>query len=120
LLNLNGAQRSYLEDLLQTSSIDLCSSGLCSVLLHSANLDPKDLLTASLILLGTCIEHEEASVSLSSVKKSVMREAVDTFTLCSNVLGGQFLGFEEPGSEATTEDSVLLENLSPPEEPNRT
>jgi len=117
-LNIN--QTKFLEELLQTSSIETLSTGLCSVLLHSAGLDPKELLTASLIYLGLSIEHTDSLDSLLSVKKSVIEEAVATYIHCSNVLTETILNSETPGSEVMVEDGAILEGLFPPEGPNPT
>lgn len=118
--NLNGNQTKYLETLLQTSSIETLSTGLCSVLLHSGGLASDELLTASLIYLALSIEPLEGTGTLSSVKKSAIAEAVGTFTHLSNALRGLYSTLDEDGNEVMVEDGAVLDGLFPPEAPSLT
>ncbi len=118
--NLNETQKKYLETLLQTSSIETLSTGICSVLLHSHGLGPDELLTVSLIYLGLCIDNEEAESKLSLLKKSDMQEAVDTYIALLNVLRGMCSLSDAGGQNPLVADGAVSEGLFPPEAPSPT
>lgn len=119
-MELTQAQTTYLEQLLQTSSIETLSTGLASALLHLSGLGIEEVLTLSLICCATCAESADALSELLSQKKLDTREAAATCTLFVNILVGQATTWENDGNVAQVEDGPVLEGLFPPEEPNPT
>jgi len=117
---LNRAQTKYLEELLQTSSIETLSSGLASVLLHLSELEIEEVLTLSLICCATCVESEDDLSELLLQKKLDLRATGGICMRFANILIGAVSTLPTDGNGEEVEDSPLLANISLPVEPMHT
>lgn len=110
---MNTQQVAYLENLLQTSSLEMLSSGILSALLHLHENDPRDLLSLSLICSGLWHDHPDAISALLSLKKSEILEAADTYMLLSNTLAEHAGSLKPTGSENLEPELPLFDNMTP-------
>ncbi len=120
MLNLNQAQTTYLEQLLQTSSIETLSAGLASVLLHLHDLETEEALTVALICCATCVENEAALSEHLLQKRLGDQATADICMRFASILAGAVSNSAIDGRVDQVEDSPLLENLSLPVEPSLT
>jgi len=109
---LTDTQRIYLENLLQSSSVETLSPGIASALLHLHGLGPDELLTLSLIACALCIEHEEAGIVLSSQKKSDLQGAADIYTHCANTLVELSGTSSQPGNDVLEAVAPSFDNMT--------
>jgi len=115
---VNAQQTAYLENLLQSSSVETLSTGILSALLHLHENDPRDLLSLSLICSGLWHDHPDATSALSLLKSSELLEGADIFMRLSNILAEHAGTVSETGSENLEPELPLFqsttENLEPP------